>query len=962
MQDILSSMDKITKKTESKKSVNEKPDEQELAEKSAQEKEKELALQRQREEEKKRQQKRRNEVLKSQQVENSNAELADLTSDEWGTGSSLPSHRNPIGITAKELPAADADEHSDENDLPDPVPALDDVGGVDDDEDDDFDLPVPVPAVPLSPRTIIQRSLGFNENQKTKEENKPDMNYDNVNCEDDNIDGYDDDDDCHIDKDGAGEVCDSISRSRTPSPFLSTNKYYPEYYAKKERSRQSHKTISKANSNTVLNSAFLDSGEIVASVPKPVPPPPSSSVAVITSSAPPSVKVKGEQASRDKTQTVQFPMDIDRRIAKFFQDKRSKEKRKKKKLENEVHESTVSPQIQKTKGKELMKDFDIDTNSSFMLNPAELLNPVPAPARAGLGQFLSKVISTLKETKDRSHQQAFGSSDNDNSDRYSDDIDGVPLRLPPLGPVPPPPPPGYMIPQPVPPPPPPVQSYLDLEPGEIPSSPEQSDVPDMEDNVETDNSTINIMESDLDDATLFQIVDELYDELDDTLEEEEKLKRAKEKLAKHLLKNKSYNKSKSSESLDKNKSVRKQMISQLPSSRPDEGLSLTSVNDPSAMESSVKQPMYSNRQPEDNDFENFASTWGVSVSRAHSESKAQQSDNANAMSSALEKLRNFSKRSMQDSFSGENGDYGSESKRTKRNESPYLTDGVGNYPEYSNYSNRFNIGPRDEGNAFLESPFIESNRGPIHGMGRPALQPHPEPIHNPRFANRHDLDDKYDAYSSDRRRGPGQFSHTNNGYMESDNSRGSSAEPNMGFQKLKVGYENLEGESLVGEMLYAELLQQRITTETEYEYLDRFMRHWKSIVSQLFSFVSLEFNRTMELKKEQAASPSDLGKEFNDFRLNLRVLDKQGEEKDVFTSCLTGTTLTFRCAVCDISVFGKRNIESHMQGRRHFSALANFQIVGMFFMYFRFFFCFCGKSLHFVCLLNPLNQGIFFES
>ena len=953
----MSSMDKISKKVEGKKS-NEKPDELESKEKSAQDKEKEIALQRQREEEKKRQQQRRIEVLKSQQIENSNAELADLTSDEWGSGSSVPSHRNSIGIKAKELPAADADEHSDENDLPEPVPALDDGGGVDDD-DDDFDLPVPVPAVPLSPRSIIQRSLESNENQKSEKEaeNKTGMNYDNPDCEDDNIDGYDDDNETAR----AGELCDTIPRSRTPSPFLSTNKYYPEYYAKKERARQSHKPIVKANANKIVNSAFLASGEIATSVPKPVPPPPADPVAVVPSAAPPSVQVKGDQALHDKTQTVQFPMDIDRRIAKFFQDKRSKEKRKKKKLENEVHESTVSPQINPTKGKEVMKDFDIDTNGSFMQNPTELLYPVPAPAAgAGLGQFLSKVISTLKETKDKGYQQAFCSSENDNSDRYSDDIDGVPLRLPAPGPVPPPLPPGYMPPQPVPPPLPPVQSYLDLEPGELPSSPDQANVPDREDNVELDNSTINIMESDLDDAMILQIVDEL----DDTLEEEEKLTRAKEKLAKHLLKKKSYNQSKGSESLNRSKSVRKQMISQLPTSRTVEGLPSTSVNDSFEREGSVEQPMYSDRQPEDDDYENFASTWGVSVSREHSTSKAQESDSDynNAisklrgrvphMSSALEKLRNFKKRSMQESFSDENGVFDSESKRTKRNEAP-PTEMVGNYPEYSNYSNQFHVGPRDEGNAFFESPFIESNRGPTHVMGRSALQPHTEPIHNPVFANRYDLDNEYDAYNSNRRSGPGQFSHANNGYIESDYERGSSAEPNMGVQKLKVGYENMAGECLVGETLFAELLQQRITTVIEYEYLERFMGDWKSIVSQQFSFVSVEFNRTMELKKEQAALSSDLGKEFNDFRLNLRGLDEKGGEKDVFASRLEGISLQFHCVVCDIFVFGKRNIESHMQGRRHSLALANFQIVGMFLMFSLFFLYLNAMTHRFLCPPYP---------
>ena len=100
------------------------------------------------------------------------------------------------------------------------------------------------------------------------------------------------------------------------------------------------------------------------------------------------------------------------------------------------------------------------------------------------------------------------------------------------------------------------------------------------------------------------------------------------------------------------------------------------------------------------------------------------------------------------------------------------------------------------------------------------------------------------------------------------------------------------------------------------------------MIQDQFSTASLEFHRKLEEKKGKVGATNDLGSEFNDFRLNLRVVDAKGIEKDAYTSCLVEGTLQFKCEVCDISVFGKRNIESHMEGRRHKGNLINFRVIG----------------------------------
>lgn len=134
--------------------------------------------------------------------------------------------------------------------------------------------------------------------------------------------------------------------------------------------------------------------------------------------------------------------------------------------------------------------------------------------------------------------------------------------------------------------------------------------------------------------------------------------------------------------------------------------------------------------------------------------------------------------------------------------------------------------------------------------------------------------------------------------------------------------------------VYEEQLVNRLTTETEREYLEKFIFDWNMILSKNFQSHLHQFrNKLTKLKEGKDNGPfRDLGTEFNDFRLNMRVKDPKGEaDKDVFSATMVDGNLQFRCEICEISVLGKKNIESHMEGKRHRGKLEEFTAVGKIF-------------------------------
>ena len=131
--------------------------------------------------------------------------------------------------------------------------------------------------------------------------------------------------------------------------------------------------------------------------------------------------------------------------------------------------------------------------------------------------------------------------------------------------------------------------------------------------------------------------------------------------------------------------------------------------------------------------------------------------------------------------------------------------------------------------------------------------------------------------------------------------------------------------------LYEDQLRKRITTATEREYLERFAFQWSRILENDFpKAFQLFMSRLNEQKSANGVvkESEDLGSSFNDMRLNLRVVNPTGGEMDVFGSSVIDGVLQFKCEICNISVLGKRNIESHLTGKKHKAKMEDYKIVG----------------------------------
>jgi len=130
--------------------------------------------------------------------------------------------------------------------------------------------------------------------------------------------------------------------------------------------------------------------------------------------------------------------------------------------------------------------------------------------------------------------------------------------------------------------------------------------------------------------------------------------------------------------------------------------------------------------------------------------------------------------------------------------------------------------------------------------------------------------------------------------------------------------------------LYEDQLRKRITTATEREYLERFAFQWSRILENDFpKAFQLFMSRLNEQKSANGVvkESEDLGSSFNDMRLNLRVVNPTGGEMDVFGSSVIDGVLQFKCEICNISVLGKRNIESHLTGKKHKAKMEDYKIV-----------------------------------
>jgi hypothetical protein len=75
-------------------------------------------------------------------------------------------------------------------------------------------------------------------------------------------------------------------------------------------------------------------------------------------------------------------------------------------------------------------------------------------------------------------------------------------------------------------------------------------------------------------------------------------------------------------------------------------------------------------------------------------------------------------------------------------------------------------------------------------------------------------------------------------------------------------------------------------------------------------------------KRRAAERKVDLGTRFNDHRLNERVIS-DGKLVQVFSCVEREGVFLFECHLCQLAVTGKRNIDSHAEGKKHKVNMAN---------------------------------------
>jgi len=112
----------------------------------------------------------------------------------------------------------------------------------------------------------------------------------------------------------------------------------------------------------------------------------------------------------------------------------------------------------------------------------------------------------------------------------------------------------------------------------------------------------------------------------------------------------------------------------------------------------------------------------------------------------------------------------------------------------------------------------------------------------------------------------------------------------------------------------------------EKNYLEKFMFEWDKVLSE--DFVRLRHEVDDEIKR-QKLKKGDLGSEYDDDRLNMMVKkknDPQAVEMNIIKKTVTFDVTHLQCQVCNISVYGKRNLDTHLVGKRHEGNMADFVI------------------------------------
>ena len=78
----------------------------------------------------------------------------------------------------------------------------------------------------------------------------------------------------------------------------------------------------------------------------------------------------------------------------------------------------------------------------------------------------------------------------------------------------------------------------------------------------------------------------------------------------------------------------------------------------------------------------------------------------------------------------------------------------------------------------------------------------------------------------------------------------------------------------------------------------------------------------------QTLGPKDLSSQFDDPRLKQRFVKDGGDPAAMFQCWEDRGTVNFRCEICEITVFGKKNLDAHIEGKKHASKVETVTLAG----------------------------------
>jgi len=104
------------------------------------------------------------------------------------------------------------------------------------------------------------------------------------------------------------------------------------------------------------------------------------------------------------------------------------------------------------------------------------------------------------------------------------------------------------------------------------------------------------------------------------------------------------------------------------------------------------------------------------------------------------------------------------------------------------------------------------------------------------------------------------------------------------------------------------------------------MFEWNKVVEEDFDRRRKEADSEIQKIKMTYGKSFDLGAQFNDPRLNTMVTRKAGDAESfpLYRFWEEGGALFFKCAVCSVQVYGKRNLDCHISGKKHATNMLDF--------------------------------------